>query len=185
MMRPDQERAFKSYGLLMAKIGGLEQFMRIALGEHLTKRTAKSGSYDRAALEREAAKIMKKDFGQLLHQVYTKFKFHTDVLQVLKEAKDFRDHLAHDFWVCHLGNLRSERGTEIITEHCELLGRQFDKVSDLVIAVTGLDAAQYVNFVAERAGNDENLKGWEERLEAAREAEAVAAEIVRKALRAE
>jgi hypothetical protein len=169
----------------MAKIGGLEQFMRIALGEHLTKRMAKSGRYDRAALGREAGKIMKKDFGQLLHQVYTKFQFHTDILQVLKDAKSFRDHLAHDFWVCHLGNLRSERGTAIITAHCELLERQFDKVSDLVIAVTGVDAAQYVNFVAERSENEEDFEGWEERLEAARNAEAVAAETVRKALRPE
>lgn len=183
MVRPDQERAFRTYGLLMAKIGGLEQFMRIALGERLTKRMAKSGKNNREEIEREVAKIMKKDFGQLLHQVYTKFKFHTDILQVLKDAKGFRDHLAHEFWVCHLGNLRSERGTSIITAHCELLEHQFDKVADLVIAVTGLDAAQYVDFVTGRSGNEEDFKGWEKRLEIARQAETVAAEVVGKNLR--
>lgn len=166
----------------MARIGGLEQFMRIALGEHLTTRMAKVGRHDPADLEREAVKIMKKDFGKLLHEVYAKFKFHAHILQVLKDAKGFRDHSAHDFRVCNSGNLRSERGTAIIVEHCELLQRQFDKVADLVIAVTGLNAAQYVNFVEQHGNNDEDFRGWEERLEAARRAEEAAAETVRKAI---
>lgn len=172
MIRPDVQRSFEAYGRLMAKIGGLEQFMRIALGEHLTRRMTTSGRTDRADLERHAIKIMKMDFGKLLHQVYTKFKFSKDVLQIFKDAKSFRDHLAHDFWVCNLSNLRSERGTRIIIEHCELLERQFEKVADLLIAVTGLDATMYVNFVSERSEDEESFKGWEVRLEAARAVEA-------------
>lgn len=177
MIRPDVQKSFEVYGRLMAKIGGLEQFMRIALGEHLTRRMQASGKTDRSELERHAVKIMRMDFGKLLHQVYTKFKFEPEVLAVLKQAKGFRDHLAHDFWVCNLGNLRSERGTRIIIDHCELLERQFEKVSNLLIAVTGLDAAMYVNFVSERADDAEAFKSWEERLEAAREAEALAAQV--------
>ena len=73
MTKPNVERAFQSFGRLMAKIGGLEQFMRIALGEHTVRRMKATGKDDKAELERQATKIMKMDFGSLLQQVCTKF----------------------------------------------------------------------------------------------------------------
>ena len=130
-------------------------------------------------MQRQANKIMKMDFGSLLHQVYTKFKLPPEIHEVLKQAKGFRNDLAHTFWVGHFPNLRSERGTAIIIENCELLERQFEKVADLLIAATGLDAIAYVNFVNANEPDEEVFRGWEVRLKAAREAEAVAAEAVR------
>lgn len=183
MTRPEVSRAFETYGRLMAKIGGIEQFMRIALGEHAVRRMTASGKIGREEMQHHANKIMKMDFGPLLHQVYTKFKLSSDIHEVLKQAKGFRNDLAHTFWVGQIQNLRSERGTAIIIENCELLERQFEKVADLLIAATGLDAVAYVNFVNANEPDEEVFRGWEVRLEAAREAEALAAEAVRVGLK--
>lgn len=157
--------AFAAYGQVMAKIGAFEQFLRIALAEHeINRRTAAGKQPD---LPRLGKRLQKMDFGSLAQQVCDKLKLTPELRQVMKEAKGFRNYLAHEFWAPHFSNLHSARGRMIVERQCKQLERQFDGVATLIVRATELDAAAYVSFVAGNA-NDENVfREWESRLDIA------------------
>ena len=123
-------------------------------------------------MDRFIGRMIGQDFGQLLHLVRSKFKLKPTFLHVMKEAKFFRNHLAHEFWVAHFGNLRSERGRIIIMEHCGLYERNFDRVSDILINATALDAAKYISVLDQQHADEGAFVAWEERLALAKNEEA-------------
>ena len=160
---PTSAEVFALYGRVMAKIGAFEQFMRIALAEHEIRKAAKAGRDP--DLHGFAQKALKFDFGSLAHRVADKYGFSPDLRTILKEAKFFRNQLAHTFWVVHFGNLRSERGLSIIKRECLLYEAQFERVAEILVAQTGVDAPGYSAFVEGTADREEVFIGWEVRLD--------------------
>jgi hypothetical protein len=159
------DEAFSAYGRVMAKIGAFEQFMRLALGEHEIRRAKAAGTSPN--LQAFGKRVLKMDFGGLAQQVCDKFKFVPELKQAMKEAKGFRNHLAHDFWVSHFANLHSDRGVTIIVRQCKLLERQFDGLSNILVAGTGVNANLYAEWVASNANDELVFAGWESRLDLA------------------
>lgn len=139
-MRPDQQKAFEEYGHLMANIGAFEAFMRVALAQR------ESPSTDEARAKR-SARLTEMDFGQLLQEVYQKFKLPKDFLARIKQTKKVRDNLAHIFWVSHLGRLRSERGTNIILRQLRLFGLEVTRAVDVLLHATGVNTQSYIEFL--------------------------------------
>jgi hypothetical protein len=162
---PTPEEVFASYGRVMAKIGAFEQFLRIALAEHEVARRKKSG----IPLNTEAfsRRLMKLEFGSLAQQVCDKFKFGDDLRAVVKQAKGFRNHLAHEFWATQFHNMHSERGRRITCRDCALYETQFERVAQLIVGAAGVDTASYVAFVAGNANRPEIFKEWEQLLDGA------------------
>lgn len=150
----------------MAKVGGLEQIMRLAIGEHEIRRAQAAGDVTRERLQIHANRLLTLDFGQLTQRTLDKFKLPPPWRDILKDAKLFRNYLAHEFWSPNYGNLRSERGLNIIVRHCELLEHHFDVLSTHIIAVTGVDIGLYIQFIETNAGNEDDFRGWETRLSA-------------------
>ena len=148
----------------MAKAIALEQFLRIALMEHQVRKTTRSsaGVNNRQFSDR----LLGMTFGTLRQQVYQKYKLTTEFLDVMQTAKDQRDYLAHNFWIHHLGNLRSQRGLNIIVRHCRTMDRQIDGVADYLIQQTGIDAWRYIGFVDTQSSNAHEHDNWEQLLDA-------------------
>lgn len=167
-MGADQaDSVFSHYGRVMAKVGAFEQFMRIALAEHELRRCViAERSPDLVALSK---RLQFMDFGRLAQTVGEKFKFRTDLRNILKEAKGFRNYLAHNFWVSHFANFRTIRGRAIIERECKLYETQFDRVAEIVIAATGVNTEDYTAFVKGTAGREDLFKEWEIRLDHADE----------------
>ena len=141
--------------------------MRLALAEHdIARAVSQSRELD---LQVAAVRLQKLEFGGLAHRVADRFKFRSELRQILKEAKFFRNHLAHTFWVSHFGNLRSERGRKIIERDCKLYELQFDRVAELLVSGTGVDAASYTKFVDGTANLEGVFCEWESRLDHADE----------------
>jgi len=152
-------RAFLAYGRAMAKAIGIEQVLRLALMEHEVRKAVEAGAPVDG--EKFSQKLLRMDFGQLLQQVYQKYGLESEFLAVVRTAKDARDYMAHNFWVGHLGNLRSERGLDIILRHCGVIEKQIDRVSDYIVERTGVDAWRFIGFIDERADNKAAHEGWE------------------------
>lgn len=150
----------------MAKIGGLEQIMRLALGEHEIRRAQAAGDATRERLQIHANRILKLDLGQLTQRTHDKFKLPPPWREILKDAKLLRNYLAHEFWSPNYGNLRSDRGINIIVKHCELIEHHFDVLSGGVIQATGVNIELYIRFVEANASDEETFRGWETRLKA-------------------
>jgi hypothetical protein len=157
--------AFAAYGRVMAKIGAFEQFLRIALAQHEIDRCVGTGKQPN--IQRLGKRLLKMDFGSLAQQLCDKFKLASDVRQVMKDAKGFRNNLAHGFWAPHFSNLHSDRGRTIIERQCQQLERQFEGVAMLLVQATGLDTAAYAAFVAGNANDEDVFRGWETRLDIA------------------
>jgi hypothetical protein len=155
-MRPDQRECYLAYGHLMANVGVFEQFMRLALA-HLEADKFRAPE-DRA---KRSAKLTRMDFGQLLQEVYQKFKLSSDLLTRIKQTKGVRDLLAHSFWVANLGHLQSERGTAIIIRQCRLYDAELARAAQILLTATGLDTSQYFSFLEQRSGEESTFSGWE------------------------
>ena len=166
MPEVNPDRAFLAYGRAMAKIGGFEQIMRLALGEHEIRRAQAAGDATRERLKIHANRLLKLDFGQLTQRTHDKFKLPPPWREILKDAKQFRNYLAHEFWSPNYGNLRSERGINIIAKHCELIEHHFDVLATGIIEATGVNIGLYIQFVEANAGDEETFRGWETRLQA-------------------
>jgi hypothetical protein len=157
------DSVFAHYGRVMAKVGAFEQFMRIALAEHELRRcTLAKRSPDLLALSK---RLQFMDFGRLAQMVGEKFKFDPALKNILKEAKGFRNYLAHNFWVSHFGNLRTSRGRAIIERECKLYETQFDRVAEIVVSATGVNTEEYTAFVDGTADREDVFKEWEIRLD--------------------
>jgi hypothetical protein len=167
MMTVDPTPAFQAYGRAMATIGGLEQIMRLALGEHEVRRAQRAGEADPERLRRFTTRLLKLDFGGLSQRVCDNFQLPSGMRDTLKEAKTFRNYFAHDFWAPNYGNLRSQRGIEIVVRHCRTLERQIGLVATLIVRATRVNVATYIDFIESQAGDEEVFHGWETRLAAA------------------
>jgi hypothetical protein len=161
----EADDAFLAYGRSMAKAVGIEQFLRLALMEHEVRSVSKLPA--QPDFTRFLAKLLKMDFGQLLQQVYQKYSLQSEFLAVMRTAKDGRDYLAHNFWIGHLGSLRSERGLRNLVRHCAIIEEQLDRVCHYLIEMTGVDAARFVAFIDMQAQSQEPHDEWEALLAAA------------------
>ena len=146
----DPSSAFQAFGRLYAHVITLEQFMRVALAEHEV-RSGRYAKLNEAKQDAYSRKMMGLNFGQLLDRVAGAFKLGEIERTVLNDAKGFRHHLAHEFWVNNLVGLHTEQGVSLLAEECEALELQFKLVTELVIAATGLNAKQYVEWTQSRA----------------------------------
>jgi hypothetical protein len=146
----------------MAKIAACEQFMRVAIGEHEALTDQNPLLVDPERRRKFVGKVMKWDFGSLTQQMCDRFPNSSELRILLKEAKEMRNYLAHEFWTGHFGNLHSERGINIIIGECELRELHFEKLSEFFIAETGIDAANYIQFVANGARDETRLRRSED-----------------------
>ena len=169
---PDTAAAFCAYGQVMAKIAACEQFMRVAIGEHEAKTVQNPLLTDPERRRKFVGKVMKWDFGSLTQQMCDRFPNSAELRSLLKNAKDMRNYLAHEFWAAHFGNLHSDRGIVIIVSECELRELHFEKLSEFFIAETGINTTSYIHFVAAEAQDEVRLKKWEELMAAAQTFEA-------------
>ena len=128
--------------------------------EHKVRREGKR-SYSPEERKEYSDKLLVMTFGKLRQQVYQKFGLSQEFLAVMQTGKDQRDDLAHNFWIHHLGNLRSRRGLRIIFRHCRVIERQIDGVADYLIQQTGIDAWGYIGFVKESAQDHAKHEDWE------------------------
>lgn len=159
------EVVFAAYGRVMAKIGAFEQFLRIALAEHeVARRKASNTPLNTEVFSR---RLMKLEFGSLAQQVCDKFGFGSELRDVVKQAKRFRNHLAHEFWAAQFHNMHTDRGRKITCRDCHLYETQFERVAQLIVSATGVDVAAYLAFVAGNADQPEVFKRWEELLDQA------------------
>jgi hypothetical protein len=93
---------------------------------------------------------------------------------VLKEAKSFRNDLAHNFWQSNFGNLHSKRGVYLVEQQCAQLVVQFEALGEHLINVTGAKIDDYVSWVKAQSSNTEHFdelerligEGWQAHLDA-------------------
>lgn len=95
--------------------------------------------------------MLRQTFGQLLDKIVGGFALDADQRQILKDAKSFRDYLAHEFWIINLPGLYDEEGLSLIVEQCESLEIQFRLVTQLVFDATQVNAEQYVTWTKQRS----------------------------------
>lgn len=147
--------------------------MRLALGEREVG-SGRFGKLDAEDRERHVHKVMKLNFGQLRGRIETGFDLNADECLVLKEAQSFRDNLAHEFWAANFSSLHSDEGIALLEEECAILEIQFQKLGDLLISATGLDARSYVEWVrmsaSDRAWLDQKRRLIDEAWQAHRDA---------------
>jgi hypothetical protein len=155
--------AFEAYGQAMAKSTALELIMRLALMEHEVRTSGSEQISETGA--KFTQKLLRWDFGTLRQQVYQQLKLPREFLAVVDTAKEQRDFLAHNFWIGHLRNLRSERGLEIIIRHCRCIEAQIDRVSDYLIKETGTDVWRFITFIEGRPNEPEEHAEWERLLD--------------------
>ena len=156
------DRAFAAYGRASAKVQAFEQLMRVALAEHQAGRESRGGKpvgslkFSKAALDL--------DFGSLEQRVCNKFKFDAQSRQIMKDARDLRNSMAHDFWIHHLTHIRSERGAAIVVRHAAIMERQIERVTELLILKTGVDAARYIDYLETIARDETKFADHERQL---------------------
>ena len=146
--------SFQSGRLIPNIFCAFEQFMRVALAEQ----DVASGRWGKLSDEQRAAhskKVIRLNFGQLLDRVAGSFKLGADEKQVFEDAKGFRHHLAHDFWVSGFMGLHSNEGVALLVEECEALEVQFRVTTELLFSATGIDAAGYVEWTRSRSDDPE------------------------------
>ena len=169
----DPQPAFLAFGRLFAKVGAFEQFMRVALMQKEVQSGATAKLTD-AQRQVWSKRLMRLDFGQLEQRICHQFKLVGDDKAVLKDAKDFRNDLAHNFWQSNFFNLHSKRGIFLVEQQCAQLEVQFEAVLDHLINLTGANIGDYVAWVQTESAKGEHLdeleqlvgKGWQAHLDA-------------------
>ena len=82
----------------------------------------------------------------------------------LADGKLARDHLAHNFWQGHAGNLFSPEGVDVIATECAHAANHFRLLAQALFDETGADAEDYVKMIVEDPARANKLKGWQELL---------------------
>jgi DNA-binding transcriptional regulator PaaX len=169
----DPHPAFLAFGRLFAKVGAFEQFMRVALME----REVQSGAVAKMSEQQRRAysnKLLRLDFAQLEQRICHQFNLSGDDKAVLKDAKSFRNDLAHNFWQSNFGNLHSKRGISLVEQQCAQLEVQFEALGEHLINLTGAKISDYVAWVQAESAKGEHLdelerlvgEGWQAHLDA-------------------
>jgi hypothetical protein len=156
---------FAAYGQVMAKIGAFEQLMRLALAKQAIDSALASGKdLDTRAV---SCRLLKMDFGSLAQQLCDRFELEGVLRDAVKQAKELRNTLAHNFWVTQFPNLRAERGLQIILRECALYDEQFERVSATLMDAVGFDVAHHAAAFASQSHRPEEIEVWEALLEKA------------------
>lgn len=153
--------AFAAFGQAVAKVQALEHLMRLALGEEEVRKATRKGEGLDPKL---GARMLKFDFGKLEQRICGKFKLTRVDRQIMSDARDLRNSLAHSFWIGHQGHLATQRGIETIIREANLHSRQMDRIADLVIRLTGVNSRQYSDYVRMVANSPETLETWDRML---------------------
>ena len=170
---PNPQLAFTAFGRLYAKVAAFEQFMRVALATH----EVNSGAYAKLSDEQKRSKsdkILRMDFAQLEQRISNLFCKNADDKAVFKDARDFRNNLAHNFWQNSFSFLHSARGVFLIEQHCAQLEVQFEVLGEHLINLAGTDMAHYVAWVQDQTDMEQHLdeyerligEGWQAHLDA-------------------
>lgn len=158
---PDPHRAFAAFGRVMAGIAAFEQILRLVLGEFEAASLGQKGQHNREALARVGKKILGLDFGGLIHQAYNKLNLCSEILEILKEAKQARNYLAHNFWGANFGHLHSVDGIEIIVRQCLVFESMFRRLAEGIINETNVDVQRYIDHVRTAAAERSVLAEWD------------------------
>ena len=149
--------ALAAYGNAMARVQALEQLMRVALGEHEARKLIASGGVPSDIF---GEKLLNMDFGKLEQRVCAKFDFDPEQREVMRDARGFRNYLAHQFWIHHLGHPGTREGRNLVVRHANLLARQIDRVAWMLIGATNVDAQRYSDFITSRGADPKTLSEW-------------------------
>ena len=146
---PDPTAAFTAFGRVTARIAACEQIMRLALGEREVERANRNGDSGPERFQPYIARMLKWDLGQLSHRLQNEFKLPKEPwLQILKDAKELRNTVAHDFWSPYNALLQSDQGIELVVRHCNVLDRHFAHLARGLAYATGVNLSLYVDFVS-------------------------------------
>jgi hypothetical protein len=162
--RADVDRAFEAYGRLMTAVAGFEQVLRLILGEFGVAKLERAGKASSEELKKLSTRILRLDMGGLIQQVCDKLGLTPEMRAALKEAKGFRDYLAHNFWGANLSNLHSARGVEIVIAQCQVFETGFREAGALIVQATKVDVLKYVLFLKSSAADEAILAGWEDEI---------------------
>ena len=169
----DPQRAFTAFGRAYAKVAAFEQFMRVMLAH----REVESGAYAKLSDKDKRAKsdsILRMDFAKLEQRISNVFCKNADDKAILKDARDFRNHLAHNFWQSSFGFMHSARGIFLLEQGLAQLELQFEVLGEHLIKLTGTDMDHYIAWVQDQSGMDQHLdeyehligEGWQAHLDA-------------------
>ena len=165
---PAPTPAFTALGKVTARIAACEHLMRQTLGGLEVEAAKRAGNAGPDRFKSYTAKMRKGDFGQLSHRLRTKFKLPDDPwLQILKDAKEMQNAVAHDFWSPNYALLRSETGIEIIVRHCNLLTSHFQYLGEELLHVTGLGLQASLQTIDDPGFIEDTIVGFDEKLMAA------------------
>ncbi len=148
----------------MTSVAGFEQILRLILAEFGVAQLERAGKATAEEFKRLSNKILRLDMGGLVQQVCDKLRLPPEIRAALKEAKGFRDYLAHNFWGANLSNLHSTRGIEIVVAQCRLFETGFREVGLLIVRTTEVDVFKYVLFLKSSAADEAILAEWEQQL---------------------
>lgn len=148
----------------------VEEAMRLALAEHEVRRKSPEGGMSQEDIAKFSRKLQKRDFGSLSQILCQKLKLSKEWLEILKQAKDLRNHMAHDYWMGQIGNAQSERGLKIITRQCNSLTAHMVLLADRLVSLTGINLQAYLDFTASAADDDDTYREWERLLTKAEQA---------------
>lgn len=115
--------------------------------------------------EKFLARLKRANFGTLLQWVCTDLKLSSEALAILKEARSFRDNLAHHFWYPHFPLLVTKRGAKVLAEELELMENHFVGLLSWLEAETGESLQQLIEFLKSRANDVERIEGFEDLIE--------------------
>lgn len=159
----DWFRAFEAYGHAMTAASALEQLMGLIIVKAEVLRLGERAMAETNAAEHRAlmTNVMRGNFATIQGRLLRAFKLSELLRDALSIAKDGRDYLAHNFWQCHIHNLWSERGIDVIAGACALTADHFRKVANALIEETGVDAQDYIDMIRARPKDEAYFEGWE------------------------
>lgn len=155
-------RAFEAYGHAMAAASTFELLMALltmrAMALRLDKRAnarIQPADHDRLLLS-----LRKGTFEKLQRRLTDCYTLSEPLRSELKDAKNTRDYLAHEFWQVHCADLCSADGVEVIATAAALYADHFRKLANAVMAETGQDAHDYIDMLTAQPGYGQKLAGW-------------------------
>lgn len=161
----DCYRAFEAYGHAMATASTFEQLMALMVIEAYALRLDKRAG-NKIAVDDQPnflRSLLKGSDDTLRRKLVNSFTLSAEVQLSLVESKDFRDHLAHNFWQRHAGNLLSADGVDVIATECAHVANHFRLLANALLAETGVDVRDYITSTV-LVDADIKLRGWQKKL---------------------
>jgi hypothetical protein len=158
----DCYRAFEAYGHAMAAAATFEHLMALMIGKAVAQRIGKRANTSLTAKERRqwSKVLMSKSFDRLRIELNRSFKLSAELQQALKDGKDFRDHLAHNFWPAHTGHMLTSEGVDVIATVCAATANHFRVLANALLAETDVHVHDYIEMIVNDPSRDQKIEGW-------------------------